>query len=165
MKGNFSKRWLLISLVFFLLTFLLLALLFSHFGNFFLESSKVKPIGAQPQKGFSKSRAEDVLARYIEAYRNNNSEGVVSLYSQSYLRKEGLNYQTAVQEVDEYFREVENRSGKIVRWDIAQFKIYSNFGVAVCRLKRERGKRSTSIIVLEREGLEWKIADVFRLRK
>jgi hypothetical protein len=165
MIGNPSRPWLLVSFVFFLIAFLLLITLFSRFGGVFFEGSRGKPVGASPPGGFSRERAEDVLARYIDAYRNGKAEELVSLYSQSYLRKEGLNYQKAAEEIRGYFKMVEEKNGKIVRWDIIQFKVYSNYALAVCRLKRERGRQSTSVIVLEKEGLEWKVADVFRLRK
>lgn len=165
MKAKLSKPWLFVSLIFFFLAFLLLIVLFFQFGNYSPKGLRGKSIEAKPENSFSKNRAEDVLARYIEAYRNNRAEEVVKLYSQAYLRKEGLNYQAAVQEIKNYFERVQNSAGKIVRWDIIQFRIYANFAVAVCRLKRERGRQSTSVIVLEKEGLEWKVSDVFRLRR
>lgn len=165
MKVKFLNPWLFFSLIFFFLAFLLLVVLFYQYGSYSFPGSAGEPVEVKPRSGFSRNRAEDVLARYIEAYRNNQAEELVELYSQTYLRKEGLNYQAAVQEISHYFEEVQSRAGKIVRWDIVQFKIYANFAVAVCRLKRERGKQSTSVIVLEKEGLEWKVADVFRLRR
>lgn len=165
MKVKPSKPWLLVSLIFFFLAFLLLIVLFTQFGNYSLKGFRGKPIEAKPGSSFSQNRPEDVLARYIKAYQNNQAEELASLYSQAYLRKEGLNYQTAAQEINHYFEEVQKRAGKIVRWEVIRFRIYSNFAVAVCRLKRERGRQSTSVIVLEKEGLEWKVSDVFRLRR
>ncbi len=165
MIGNNSRNWLLVSFTFFLLALFFLITLFFRFGDVFFGGSKGKPVGARTPAGFSRNRAEDVLAGYIDAYRKGKAEELVSLYSQSYLRKEGLNYQAATDEIRDYFKMVEERNGKIVRWDIIQFKVYSNYALAVCRLKRERGRQSTSVIVLEKEGLEWKVADVFRLRK
>ncbi len=165
MKKKLSKPWLIFSLIFFLLAFVLIVALFYQLKFLSPKKSKGMPTEAKLRSSFSKNRPEDVLARYIEAYRNSRADELVNLYSQAYLRKEGLNYQMAVEEISRYFEEVQSRAGKIVRWDIIQFRAYANFAVAVCRLRRERGRNSTSVIVLEREGLEWKVADVFRLRK
>jgi hypothetical protein len=118
-----------------------------------------KPV-AEVSLRLSTERPEDVVSNFIKAYSAKDVESLAKVYSREWVKEQGFSFTTLQDELEKYLEMVEERRGKIVRWEIPKFEIYESFALAESIVYREEGSPTLSFIVLVQEDGEWKVRDI-----